>query len=537
MTTRQTRSWKLLPPFRQDGDRGWIARLPDELHALTDAPDAPLASRLGLRENGTLLGPAHSLHNAIRSAGSGRYSFWGKALYFSTSDASDPNANGRSYVIELAAQGQVQPEIATGERSREWRRPVRAIRCAVYGLGNRGVWLGRLAAKFPGIEIAWLVDRSMERLTDVRQKIWPQAAVTTDILEPLGDPELDAVIVAVPDHLHRAVAEPAFLARKHVFLEKPVATTVEDARAIVAAWLDSERILQLGYVLRQAPFYAAIGEIVRAGTLGAVRTAELSEQIDVMRGASFMRRWHSNSSQSGGLIVHKGCHDLDLICWLLDAAPRVVGSLGGLSTFAQPAPADFCSRCSRARSCPYVDSAWSERRTTREAADPTSYGLDRCVFHPDKDIVDNQVVMFELDTGTRGTFHMSMQGPRRSERRIRLVGDAATLDGVFEDGRFAVTFVDRNVAPFNWAMEGRPADGHGGGDHVTMFDFLDACAGRSPRPIDSAIDILRGLVFAVTAEASRRKGTVVTLTDADFRLAAQPPATSAAREGRRANGL
>src|SRR5262249_39969610 len=157
---------------------------------------------------------------------------------------------------------------------------------------------------------------------------------------------------------------------------------------------------------------------------------------------SFMRRWHASSQLSGGLLVHKACHDLDLICWLLDARPRTVASFGGLTTFGRPAPAPFCSGCALSRECPYVDTALHERRAPDEAANPTAYGLDRCVFHADKDIVDNQVVAFLLDNEVRGSFHLSAQGARRNERRISLIGDGGILEGGFEDGRFTVHLAD-----------------------------------------------------------------------------------------------
>src|ERR1700730_2078962 len=60
-----------------------------------------MASNLKLRENGLLLGPAHSQHADIRSHGGGRFSHWNDVLYFSTSDGTDPRANGRSCTASL----------------------------------------------------------------------------------------------------------------------------------------------------------------------------------------------------------------------------------------------------------------------------------------------------------------------------------------------------------------------------------------------------------------------------------------------------
>lgn len=405
---------------------------------------------------------------------------------------------------------------SSGEASR-WAAPSQPLNGVVVGLGNRGLALGSLARRFSGVDIVWGVDRSVDRLAQA-DGLLGGIRQATDIAEPFADPRVDFVVVAVPDHLHRPIAESAFRAGKHVFLEKPIATTLADTSAILSSWRRSGRVLQLGYVLRQAPFYAAIRALVRDNVLGPVRIASLSEQLNVRHGGSFMRRWHARKSNSGGLIVHKGCHDLDIVCWLLDDRPIMVSSFGGLEIFGQAAPAEFCSRCERRDTCPYVDTGLHERRTAAEAADPTAYGLDRCVFREDKDIVDNQVVSFELERGTRGTFHLAMQGPLRSERRITLIGDRGRLDGVFEDGRFTVVFVDPGHPPLEWRVDGESPGGHGGGDYVTMHDFLNACAGRAPAPVVSVEDAGRGLVFALAAEQARIDRTVVRLGARDFVL-------------------
>jgi predicted dehydrogenase len=488
--------WSLVRSFRREGAMGWAADLPAELCSLTDRNEEPDRSRLRLFEDGRALGPAHTVHEIIQSAGGGCYSFWINVVYFSTSDGSDPNTNNRSYTVALAP-----------------------LQCVIFGLGNRGMALGKLAQSFAGVEIGWVVDQSEGRIAEALKLFGNDVRGTTDILEPLADSSVDIVIVAVPDHLHRSVAEPAFRAGKHVFLEKPLATTAADAGAILAAWRHSGRVLQLGYVLRQAPFYSAIRSLVREGVLGSVRIASLSEQLEVRHGASFMRRWHSQSIHSGGLLVHKACHDLDIICWLLDGRPRAVSSFGGLDTFIGPPPAPFCTQCDKRDTCPYVDIGLHERRSPAEAADPTAYGLDRCVFRMDKDIVDNQVVSFVLDTGTRGTFYLAMQGPARSERRITLIGDRGRLDGVFEDGRFTIAFTDPERPPLVWSADKRSQGGHGGGDRVTMLEFLNACAGRSPSPIVSSEDAIRGLIFALAAERARKEEIVVQLGRRDFALA------------------
>ena len=89
----------LKPPFVADGGQAWTAALPEELHLQTDSDNHPARSSLILLEERMPLGPAHALHQRIRSEGRGLYSFWKTGLWFSTSDGSNPNTNGRLYSV------------------------------------------------------------------------------------------------------------------------------------------------------------------------------------------------------------------------------------------------------------------------------------------------------------------------------------------------------------------------------------------------------------------------------------------------------
>jgi len=206
-------------------------------------------------------------------------------------------------------------------------------------------------------------------------------------------------------------------------------------------------------------------------------------------------------------MVHKGCHDLDLACWLLDAEPEQVASLGQATLFARPAPAAFCSRCPERGECPYVDTGAYEARSPAEADDPTAFGLDRCVFGGDKDIVDNQVVMFRMNTGALGVFTLAMQNPGVSERTISIIGEHGRLDGAFERGAFEVRTND-GAAPLSWQAPRVRRGGHGGGDERALRGFLDACLDRPSPDLIDVKDALRGLMFAFAAEEARKGGTM-----------------------------
>lgn len=88
---------------RPEQGHAWIVALPAEWAPFSSDLKNLDRSRLRLTENGTRLGPGNAAHAEIREDGKGVYSHWQTALYFSTSDNSDPRRNGRIYVVEIPA--------------------------------------------------------------------------------------------------------------------------------------------------------------------------------------------------------------------------------------------------------------------------------------------------------------------------------------------------------------------------------------------------------------------------------------------------
>ena len=218
---QRSQHWILPGPFRRDGGMAWIADLPAELMAEADNNEAPYRSPLLMFEGDTELGPGHALHASIQDRGNGRYSFWLNVVYFSSSDGSDPNNNGRVYSVERMSP---RPDPAavirsiTAANAPRWTKPQRPVRCAVLGLGNRGKALTRILAGLSGVEISWLVDVSAERALAVQASIdRPATRTSSNLDDALADPAVDAVFITVPDSLHRAIAEKAGVrcAKKH----------------------------------------------------------------------------------------------------------------------------------------------------------------------------------------------------------------------------------------------------------------------------------------------------------------------------------
>ena len=189
---------------------------------------------------------------------------------------------------------------------------------AIIGAGFMGsAHAANYAALGQCVRVKWVCGRLPERAARVAESVGAES--TTDFEAVLCDPEVDAVDICLPTSLHREVAERAFAAGKHVFLEKPLALTVEDGNAIVAAAEQSGSLFMVGLVLRFWPEYVELHRLVERGELGrprAVFAQRLSPPAD-------WAAWLRDPAQSGGTAVDLMIHDFDQMNALL-GTPRSV---------------------------------------------------------------------------------------------------------------------------------------------------------------------------------------------------------------------
>jgi hypothetical protein len=160
----------LVPPFRHERPFGWLARLPGELMWAADSNDRPRKSPLELSENASRkLGPAHSAHAEVRERGLGRYSVWDDGwLYFSSSDNTDPNQNGRSYRLDLPSEDVriALERIAEVDEAKE--RVIEAIRLLPPSFTPRQAYdalRGGLRLIYPASILAFNEDRLLQEFS------------------------------------------------------------------------------------------------------------------------------------------------------------------------------------------------------------------------------------------------------------------------------------------------------------------------------------------------------------------------------------
>jgi predicted dehydrogenase len=143
------------------------------------------------------------------------------------------------------------------------------LKFGVVGLGYWGPNLLRVLAEMPNAEVSWICDLEPQRLERFGRR-YPTARRTGDIEELLDDPEVDAVIIATPVFTHFDLACRALRAGKHTFVEKPLASSSEQASRMLHLAEEEEKLLMCGHTFVYSPSVRAVKKLMDRKELGDV---------------------------------------------------------------------------------------------------------------------------------------------------------------------------------------------------------------------------------------------------------------------------
>ena len=180
------------------------------------------------------------------------------------------------------------------------------LRIGVIGLG----WFGEIHCEaiigVPGLELAALCTRTPSRLEEMGRK-FNVTKLTTDYRAMLDDPEIDAVSIVTMWDQHADPAVAALEAGKHVFLEKPIASTIDEAERIVSAARVAKGILQVGHICRFNPRFRMAKQAIMDGKIGKIVSMSSRRNIPAA--------WTPTILNKIGPIVGDAIHDTDLMLW------------------------------------------------------------------------------------------------------------------------------------------------------------------------------------------------------------------------------
>ena len=172
-----------------------------------------------------------------------------------------------------------------------------------------------------GVELATLAESDPSALSQARASA-RRAREFADWRAVLDDDSIAAVVICLPTGLHAEAARAAFEAGKDVYLEKPLATTLADAREAVAAWRASGRIGMLGFNHRYHPLVLGARAAVRAGRIGRPIAASMSSLSPPRE----LPPWKRRREEGGGALLDLGSHQADLARFLFGEEVREVSA-------------------------------------------------------------------------------------------------------------------------------------------------------------------------------------------------------------------
>lgn len=358
---------------------------------------------------------------------------------------------------------------------------IEQVRYGLVGAGMMGVEHINNLAITPGAVVTALADPTGSSLGWAKTALKERAdsvALFDDAAALAASGLCDAVIVASPNHTHRDVLVPLFDAGLHILCEKPVATTVEDARWIVDRAAQSDRVFWTAMEYRFMPPAAEFIAEVKAGRIGRLQMLSIREHR-----FPFLPKvgdWNRFSRNTGGTMVEKCCHFFDLM--------RLITGAEAVRVY-----------CSGAMDVNHLDEDYAGERP---------------------DIIDNSYTTVDFDNGVRAMLDLSMFADgAENQEEIAAVGDQARLEVLIPEG--AIVYSPRVGFMNPKAVERRmvevdaaalSAGSHHGSTFYEHQKFNTAVRGAGPVEV-TAHDGMMAVAIGAAAEISAREHRVVEMAE------------------------
>jgi len=205
------------------------------------------------------------------------------------------------------------------------------LRIGVVGLGQRGEVARHAHRPGAGAAVVACADPKRRAHESARELFGPRVRVTEDYRDLLDD-DLDAVMILTPDHLHTEPVLSFLQAGIPVFVEKPLAIQIQDCDRMLQVAMEHETKLYVGHNLRHAATIRVMRQLITEGAIGDVKAIWCRHFVG-HGGDYYFKDWHAERRNTGGLLLQKGAHDLDVMHWLGGGFSRKVVALGANAVY------------------------------------------------------------------------------------------------------------------------------------------------------------------------------------------------------------
>ncbi|GAA3479435.1 Gfo/Idh/MocA family oxidoreductase [Streptomyces yanii] len=331
------------------------------------------------------------------------------------------------------------------------------IRLGLIGMGIRSDLAELVHRPVAGSVLAAVCDRDPGLLARAEERFGTGVRTALDHRELL-DTKLDGVFVLTPDHTHEQIGLDFLEAGVPVFLDKPMAITVEGCDRLLGAARAHRTRLYVGHNMRHMPVVVAMRELIESGAIGEVKAVWCRHFVG-HGGDFYFKDWHADRRNTTGLLLQKGAHDIDIIHWLAGGYTRRVNAMGGLTVYG-----DITSRGERT----------GQRMTDWLSVDNWP-PLSLTGLNPVVDVEDLSMMQMQLDNGVLASYQQCHYTPDYwrnytvigTEGRLENFGDSEGAEVRVWNRRSDYRAEADQVVPVH-----TPAGTHGGADPVLAAEFL-----------------------------------------------------------------
>jgi len=311
----------------------------------------------------------------------------------------------------------------------------------------------------------------------------------------LDHAELDGVMIGTRCNLHTPMAVKVAKRDMPLFLEKPVAVTFEQVKALDEAFRNVKSPVVVSFPLRTSPIAERVKEIIDSGQVGTIEHVVAFN--DPPYASVYYWRWYRNYDETQGLFLQKATHDLDCIYYFLDQEPKWVCAMNAQRVYGGDKPFDLkCVDCDEQMTC--IESPFRRFKDRFEGERVRRDERLYCMFAEGILNEDMGNCIVEYENGAQASYSQNFFTRGQAGRRgARLYGYKGVIDFDWYKNQIQVSLNHRpgvDVIDFSGNMS------HFGGDRELVFDFLMAMKERRP----SRTPISAGVLSALTCLCAKR---------------------------------
>ncbi|HOJ09595.1 MAG TPA: Gfo/Idh/MocA family oxidoreductase [Clostridiales bacterium] len=367
---------------------------------------------------------------------------------------------------------------------------------------------GRIRGMFKALERQEIGDITLSAITDIRNdeikelltkegKDPEKVSFYEDPDKMMDNEELDGIMIGTRCSLHTKMAVKVLEKNIPLFLEKPVATHMDDFFKLKEAGEKTKAQAVISFPLRTSIIATTVKEIIDSGKIGTVEHVQAINNVPY--GRVYFHHWYRDENETQGLFLQKATHDFDYINYLLGSKPVEICAMTSKQLFKGDKPAGlYCKDCDEYYTCdesPYVIKKYYKDNPIGEM----------CCYAKDTGNEDSGSALVRYNTGMHVSYSQNFFARQKAGARgARLFGFKGTLEFDWYTGEIKV-FMHHTprVDTYKFDMSG---GSHFGGDDVLAENFIKVMQGieNSIAPLEagllSALMCIKGRQSAITGE-------------------------------------